>query len=93
MYRATFYDIFISNICKFVKVTIKQESYDQILATYSLFRNINTDRKEAEDGNYPFIAAIGFKDPKSGAITYDCGGTLINRQYVLTAGTNLIKLF
>jgi hypothetical protein len=30
------------------------------------------------------MAALGFKDT-SGAITYDCGGSLINRRYVLTA--------
>ena len=55
------------------------------MATFP-FSDINTDRKEAKEGNYPFIAAIGFRHPGSGAfVTFDCGGTLISRRYVITA--------
>ena len=36
---------------------------------------------------FPFMALLGFKDNriKQGGIFYSCGGSLINRRYVLTA--------
>ena len=41
---------------------------------------------EAKKGSYPFIAALGVKNPKSGLdVIYTCGGSLINRRYVVTA--------
>jgi hypothetical protein len=40
----------------------------------------------AKQGAYPFIAALGIKNPKNPSkIIYVCGGSLINRRYVLTA--------
>jgi len=42
----------------------------------------------AKPGAYPFIAALGYhrKDKKGKQVTrYACGGTLINRRYVVTA--------
>ena len=38
----------------------------------------------AKEGSYPFTAALGYKTP-AGTITWGCGGSLINRRYVLTA--------
>ena len=41
----------------------------------------------AKRGDYPFIALIGYDPPQlSGSeIFYTCGGSLINKHYVLTA--------
>ena len=48
------------------------------------FREFSAKELEAPMGSYPFMAAIGFKETH-GTITYDCGGSLINKRYVLTA--------
>jgi len=49
---------------------------------------------DAKKGAYPFIAALGYKNAKNNAnelpIIFACGGSLINRRYVLTAGANAI---
>ena len=41
----------------------------------------------AKKGSYPFIAALGVKNPRGGdkKVVYICGGSLINRRYVVTA--------
>ena len=42
--------------------------------------------KDAKQGAYPFIAALGITHPnKPKDIVYVCGGSLINRRYVVTA--------
>ena len=42
--------------------------------------------KDAKIGAYPFIAALGIVNPKNAtSIIYTCGGSLINRRYILTA--------
>ena len=40
--------------------------------------------REAEPGDLPFMALLGYKQPNY-RILYICGGTVINRYYVLTA--------
>ena len=35
-------------------------------------------------GEFPFMALLGFFNPYSNQIEYTCGGSLINRYYVLT---------
>lgn len=50
----------------------------------------NTDRiiggKNASLGMYPWIARIGYSSDLTGSeISYRCGGTLINKLYVVTA--------
>jgi hypothetical protein len=50
---------------------------------------------DAKKGAYPFIAALGIKNTKNPEkldIIYTCGGNLINRRYVVTAGVNVIDL-
>ena len=41
----------------------------------------------AKKGSYPFIAALGVKNPRGGdlKVVFICGGSLINRRYVVTA--------
>jgi hypothetical protein len=49
----------------------------------------------AKKGAYPFIAALGVKNTKNPEkldIIYICGGSLINRRYVVTVGFNVIDL-
>jgi hypothetical protein len=44
---------------------------------------------EAKKGAYPFIAALGVKNnknPEKLDVVYICGGSLINRRYIVTAG-------
>merc|ERR1711935_15042 len=42
--------------------------------------------KTAKRGDYPFIALIGYDPPGFGSdIFYTCGGSLINKHYILTA--------
>ena len=36
-------------------------------------------------GAWPWIALLGYREPKSGRIEFLCGGTLITDQHVLTA--------
>ncbi len=46
---------------------------------------------DAKRGAYPFIAALGYKNRRNDKelpIIYACGGSLINRRYVVTAGAN-----
>jgi hypothetical protein len=40
-------------------------------------RGLDLSKKEAEEGSYPFVAALGFRDNSSGQTTFDCGGTLV----------------
>lgn len=44
---------------------------------------------QAERGEFPYMVALGYEDDdedeNSDAIKYNCGGTLISSQYVLTA--------
>lgn len=44
---------------------------------------------QAEHGEFPYMVALGYEDDEddknSDAIKYNCGGTLISSQYVLTA--------
>jgi hypothetical protein len=50
---------------------------------------------DAKKGAYPFIAALGYKNIKNNdndlPIIYACGGSLINRRYVVTAGVNVMS--
>jgi len=39
----------------------------------------------ATRGEYPFLALLGYSVPGTESFVYLCGGTLINRRYVLTA--------
>jgi hypothetical protein len=51
---------------------------------------------DAKRGAYPFIAALGIKNIKKNIdlpIIYVCGGSLIHRRYVVTAGVNPIYIF
>jgi len=51
---------------------------------------------DAKKGAYPFIAALGYKNTKNEEdlpIIYACGGSLINRRYIVTAGVNLVEIF
>ena len=41
--------------------------------------------KDAKIGDFPFIAALGYQRGPDKQITYSCGGTLINKRYVVTA--------
>ena len=41
--------------------------------------------QDASVGEFPFIALLGYKSDSSGRTVYKCGGSLINRRYVLTA--------
>jgi secreted trypsin-like serine protease len=38
----------------------------------------------AKPGEFPFIALLGYKD-KDSQVQYICGGSLINKFYILTA--------
>ncbi len=49
--------------------------------------------QNAKKGAHPFIAALGYKNTNNNKdlpIIYACGGSLINRRYIVTAGANLI---
>ena len=46
--------------------------------------------RDARPGRFPFMAAVGYKPPKSTSfrtaeVLFNCGGVLINKRYVLTA--------
>ena len=41
---------------------------------------------ETSRGQFPFMALLGYPGRGSLPIVYKCGGTLINRRYVVTAG-------
>ena len=40
--------------------------------------------KTTKFGSYPFMALLGYEHPRYG-LTYECGGTVINKYYILTA--------
>ncbi|KAL0270396.1 UNVERIFIED_CONTAM: hypothetical protein PYX00_007821 [Menopon gallinae] len=48
------------------------------------FPNRITEGEEAELGEFPWMALVGFRE-RRGDLKWICGGTLINRRYVLTA--------
>ncbi|XP_071648979.1 CLIP domain-containing serine protease B4-like [Temnothorax longispinosus] len=59
--------------------------------------NSNSDRiiggKNASLGAYPWIARIGYSMPNApGTLSYRCGGTIINRQYIVTAAHCVVNL-
>ncbi|XP_077260708.1 CLIP domain-containing serine protease B4-like [Temnothorax americanus] len=59
--------------------------------------NSNNDRiiggKNASLGAYPWIARIGYNMPNApGTLSYRCGGTIINRQYIVTAAHCVVNL-
>ena len=41
--------------------------------------------KRAKLGDFPYMALLGKISPIDGKISYSCGGSLINKWYVLTA--------
>ena len=41
--------------------------------------------EDADLGELPFMALLGYDSAGTGRIYYTCGGSLINRYYVLTA--------
>lgn len=51
--------------------------------------NLDTDQivggTLAKPGELPFVVALGYRSRGTGKITYNCGATLINRRYVITA--------
>lgn len=40
---------------------------------------------DTKRGEFPFIAALGYRETPSDPVKFYCGGTLINRRYVVTA--------
>ena len=41
---------------------------------------------DATPGEFPFAALLGYESPKDpGKLFYTCGGTVINKRYILTA--------
>ncbi|XP_070528707.1 spaetzle-processing enzyme-like isoform X1 [Cardiocondyla obscurior] len=61
-----------------------------LLLEHNSCGNSNSDRiiggKNASLGAYPWIARLGYIIPGAGdTLSYRCGGTLINNQYVVTA--------
>jgi transmembrane serine protease 9 len=41
--------------------------------------------KNVSHGTYPWMARIGYKNKNTGVIAYYCGGTIINKRYIITA--------
>jgi secreted trypsin-like serine protease len=39
----------------------------------------------AKPGEFPYMALLGYKSKENIGISFRCGGTLINKYYVLTA--------
>jgi len=57
--------------------------YDSTCGQGLAFGNIFWFGEIARFGAYPYIAALGYR--RKGKVSYSCGGSLINRRYVITA--------
>lgn len=61
------------------------DSIKQTIAKFSALNPHVTNGLPTQLGEYPHMVAIGFKDQVTGNIGYNCGGTLISRNFVLSA--------